>query len=92
MMSPCLAGCFRVPIVMSSRQHRSLLPPIAQPAINLDTPSDGLVFEVSLKQLEIRTRYDISEELFKLTSRPFYAIFASKPFYIEQKTAITVFT
>ena len=61
-------------------------------AINLDTPSGGHVFEVSLKQLEIRTRYDISEELFKLTSRPFYAIFASKPFYIEQKTAITVFT
>ena len=61
-------------------------------AINLDTPSGGHVFEVSLKQLEIRTRYDISEELFKLTSRPFYAIFASKPFYIEQKTAVTVFT
>ena len=36
-------------------------------AINLDTPSGGLVFEVSLKSLKIRTRYDISDESFKLT-------------------------
>ena len=29
-VSPCLAGCLRMPVVMSSRQHRSLLPPSAQ--------------------------------------------------------------
>ena len=29
-VSPCLAGCLRMPVVVSSRQHGSLLPPSAQ--------------------------------------------------------------
>ena len=30
-VSPCQAGCLRMPVVVSSRQHRPLLPPSAQP-------------------------------------------------------------
>ncbi len=74
-VSPCLAGCVRVPVVVSSKLHRSLLPPSAQPPCARTLRAQHVTAhryaplwhaQVDVHRAPLRVRFDFDVATFKL--------------------------